>query len=77
MNFCVLSFQLLYFSIADDAFDGFLRALSVASGTHMPRVKKPKPSRPSSQARYGYQNPSDTCIDRKYIFLRRYDCPAY
>ena len=48
--------QLLYFSIAEDPYEGFLRALSVASGTHMPRVPGPRSaaakasSRPLSQA---------------------------
>ncbi|KAK2168514.1 hypothetical protein LSH36_16g05047 [Paralvinella palmiformis] len=47
--------MLLHFSIAPDPYDGFLRALSVASGTHMPRLSNKKitikkPSRPSSEA---------------------------
>ena len=33
-------FQLLYFSAASHAQEGFMRALSVASGTHMPRLPK-------------------------------------
>lgn len=30
--------QLLYFSLSLDPNDGFLRALSIASGKHMPRL---------------------------------------
>ena len=52
----LLLFKLLYFSVAPDPYDGLLRALSVASGTHMPRLSNKKilikkPSRPTSEAR--------------------------
>jgi len=40
--------QLLYFSAASDAYDGFLRALAVAMATHMPRIPlKKKPTSPT------------------------------
>lgn len=47
--------MLMYFSISRDAYQGFLRALSVASGCHMPRlpgkeIEIRKVSRPTSQA---------------------------
>ncbi|KAH3733219.1 hypothetical protein DPMN_039644 [Dreissena polymorpha] len=35
--------MLLYFSASSSAHEGFLRALSVASGVHMPRIMKPAP----------------------------------
>ena len=35
--------QLLYFSAVPNSHEGFLRALSVASGCHMPRLQKPLP----------------------------------
>ncbi len=55
----VCVFQLLYFSVAANPHEGFLRALSVASGTHMPRLparfaakkQTASSSRPASQAR--------------------------
>lgn len=34
-------FQLLYFSAVLNPYEGFLRALSVVAGTHMPRLQKP------------------------------------
>ena len=49
---CVVS-QLLYFSAASDAYDGFLRALAVVMATHMPRIplkKKPTSPTPGSAA---------------------------
>lgn len=33
-------FQLLYFSATGNSQEGFLRALSVAAGTHMPRIMR-------------------------------------
>lgn len=33
-------FQLLYFSATGSSQEGFLRALSVAAGTHMPRIMR-------------------------------------
>ncbi|XP_076462790.1 sperm flagellar protein 2-like isoform X2 [Babylonia areolata] len=35
--------MLLYFSATLNPYEGFLRALSVAAGTHMPRIPKPVP----------------------------------
>lgn len=50
-----LLLQLLYFCPATDAYEGFLRALSVATGTPMPRILKTDckltQSRPASQVR--------------------------
>ena len=37
----IFVFQLLYFSATSNAQEGFMRALSVSSGTHMPRLLKP------------------------------------
>lgn len=40
--------QLLYFSAAPDAYDGFLRALGVVMATHIPRIPlKKKPTSPT------------------------------
>ena len=41
----------MYFSANPDPYEGFLRALSVSCGTHMPRLAKKVP-RPASQGRY-------------------------
>ena len=42
----------MYFSVHPDPYEGFLRALSVAAGSHMPRLQKANLFRPASQARY-------------------------
>ena len=43
----VVVVQLLYFSAAPDAYEGFLRALAVVMSTPMPRIPlKKKPSSP-------------------------------
>lgn len=45
--------QLLYFCIAPDSYNGFMRALSVASRTHMPRIpKKNVPEKLSDKQRF-------------------------
>lgn len=47
-------FQLMYFSASCNANEGFLRALSVASGTHMPRLPRPDTRAMSRSDRYIY-----------------------
>jgi len=47
--------QLLYISVASDAYEGFLRALAVVMETHMPRIPlKKKPTSPT---------PGSVCVD--------------
>ena len=64
-KYSIFVFQLLYFSAASHAQEGFMRALSVASGIHMPRIPKAVFKTESVPNRYGKCSKISTSVSCK------------